>query len=150
MVQEYKNWGEIFKIEFDIKVTKLPTEAGIKQWVNVFHFTINGDNSQYGDRIPSLFINKNGKFYFFTAISGNKNHEEKFDFELEKLHKIVIQQFQESEKYWYEIIMDGESKVKIENKQQQSFSSVKFYASDPWFEPFSSEFGCIGKITISK
>ena len=145
MVQEYKNWGEIFKIEFDIKVTKLPTS-----WMNVFHITINGNEGQYGDRIPSLFINKDGKFSSFTAISGSKNHEEKFDFELEKLHKIVIQQFQESEKYWYEIIMDGESKVKIENKQQQSFSSVKFYASDPWYEPFSSEFGCIGNIKISK
>ena len=146
MVQEYKNWGEIFKIEFDIKVTKLST----KEWMNVFHFTINENLNQYGDRIPTLFINKDGKFYSFTAISGDLSHVVKFDFELEKLHKVIIQQFKESEKYWYEIIMDGESKVKIENKQPQSFSSVKFYASNPWYEPFSSEFGCIGNIKISK
>ena len=145
MVQEYQNWGEIFKIEFDIKVTKLPSG-----WVNVFHVTANGENSQYGDRIPSFFVNPDGKLYFMSAISGDRNHIETFDFELEKMYQIVIQQFKESEIYWYEIVIDGESKVKIVNTQQRSFSNVKFYASDPWFDPFSSEFGCIGNITISK
>ena len=148
MVQEYQNWGEQFKIEFDIKITKRPNNL---QWINVIHFTANGDHHAYGDRIPAVFICWDGKVYFFSAISGNHNHEETFDYELEQMYHIVIQQYKGlNDDYWFEIVIDGDSKVKIQNTQQQSFSNVKFYASDPWFDPFSSEFGCIGNVTISK
>ena len=140
--------GEKFKIEFDIKVTKLPSD-----WMNVFHVTANGDKSQYGDRIPAVFVYSDGKLYIHSAVDGNTMYEYTFEVELGKLYHIIIQHYKGlyGFGYWYEIIIDGEQKVKIENTQHwQSFSNVKFYASDQWYDPFSSEFGCIGKITISK
>ena len=147
MVKEYQNWGEVFKIEFDIKVTKLPTT---EQPINVFHITANGNYHQHGDRIPAIWIYRNGDFHISSSINGDLDHWNRFAFDLEKMYQIIIQQFKESDKYWYEIIIDSESKYKTENTQLRSFPNVKFYASDPWYEPFSSDFGCVGNITISK
>ena len=144
MVQEYENWGEIFKIEFDIRITKHSSAL-----LNVIHFTANDNGAANGDRIPAVWV-LGEKLLFFSAISGDHNHQEKLDYELGQMHNIIIAQYKELNKYWFQIIIDGESKVKIQNTQPQSFSRVKLYASDPWFDPFSSEFGCIGNIKISK
>ena len=148
MVREFKNWGENFKIEFNIKITKQPGD-----YINVIHFTANGNGLVYGDRIPAVYI-RGGKVYFFSAINGNFNHNYQFDYQLKHMYHIIIKQYKgkgyNGLAYWFEIIIDGESKFKIQNTQQKSFPNVKFYASDPWYDPFSSEFGCFGNITISK
>ena len=52
LVQVYPNWGDLFKIDFRITVTKLPQET----WTNVFHFSADGDHVNYGDRIPGFWI----------------------------------------------------------------------------------------------
>ena len=41
-------------------------------------------------------------------------------------------------KYWYEIIVDGKTKLKVENKNPKTFSKVYLYASSPWYETLSS------------
>ena len=50
--KEFQNWGLLYTVEFEITVTN----AG-SGWTNVFHFTANENNGNYGDRIPALFIN---------------------------------------------------------------------------------------------
>ena len=146
MVKEFQNWGDVFKVEFAITVTKIPSVA----YQNVFHFTTSGDYNVYGDRIPALWIANNlnkPEFFIASAVSGNRDLFKRFDIELGKQYQITIKQFKASGT-WYEIIIDGESKYKIENTQPQSFSSVKLYASDPWYNPFSSTFGSICDIKI--
>ena len=62
---------------------------------------------------------------------------------------MTIQQFKDSNgKYFYEIVIDGESKFKIENTQAQSFSDVKLYAGDPWYSPFYPYLGSFCNIKI--
>ena len=70
MVWTTSLWGHQFKVEFDIKVTKpvLP-----ETWYSVFHLTKGEHNSQYGDRIPAVFVNKNKYFLICSGLSGNKN-----------------------------------------------------------------------------
>ena len=145
-IQSFQNWGRLFTIDFDITVTK-PT-YGLWGWTNAFHFTANGNMENYGDRIPALYINSDGYFSICSAINGNLNYWENFDFELGKQYQITIKQFIDKGIYWYEIIIDGESRFKIENTQPQSFSSVKLYASDPWYNSFSSDFGSICNFKI--
>ena len=154
LVKEFQNWGKAFKVEFTIKVTKLPT----KTWTNVFHFTANnGDRETYGDRIPGLWIHNSGNFYVCSAVSGITDYAKFVNLELGKEHQMTIQQLLEvdsdqgTSRYWYEIILDGESKFLIENRQPKSFANVKLYASDPWYEPFSSDLGHVCIInTISR
>ena len=138
-MKEFKNWGKEYKIEFAIKVDKLPTA----NWTNVFHF-IAHDNiiGQYGDHIPAVYIHKSGYFRVSSAV--NKD----YNFKLGKKYQATIQQFKKQGKYWYEIITDGES-YKIENEKPKNFENVKLYASDPWYAPFSSDIGMIQNVKIT-
>ena len=51
----------------------------------------------------------------------------------------------ENGKYWYEIIIDGNSEFKIENKQPKKFCSVKLHANS-----FSSDLGNICNVNITQ
>ena len=143
-VGEFQNWGKLYTVEFEIIVVKNSGSG----WTNVFHFTTDGNCCNNGQRIPALWIHSTGHFHITSAVNGNGNYWKNFDFVLGKMHHITIKQYEVSGKYWYEIIIDGESKFKIENTQPQSFSSVKLYTSDPWHNSFSSDMGsiCIDKI----
>ena len=151
VVQEIQNWGKLYMVQFEITVSN----SG-EGWINVFHFTANSNNELYGDRIPVLFIKKNtdneaGYFYIGSDISGQKSVAKYYDYELEKKYQITIKQFKDSgNKYWYEIIIDTESILKIENTVPESFPNVKLYASDPWYSAFSSARGSICNFKIQR
>ena len=146
MVEVFRNWGDLFKINFGIKITKMPTSV----WTNVFHFTAHSDNNKYGDRIPAMWINSHGYFHVCSAVNGNKNYYKNFNFVLGKQYQVTIQQLKKSGKFWYEIIIDGISILKLENKQAKRFSNVKLYTSDPWYYPFTSNLGTISHIQIQQ
>ena len=59
-------WRE-FKISFDVLISKF-----IGNWQSIIHFTINGDNSQIGDRIPGVWISSSQDFHICQALNGNK------------------------------------------------------------------------------
>ena len=144
--QSFKNWGDLFKIEFFIQVTKIPTHV----WTNVFHFTAQGNGHKYGDRIPAFWINRQGYFHICSAVNGNANYCKNFNFKLQKFYQVTIQQVNEFGKCWYEIVIDGVSILKIENKQAKRFSSVRLYASDPWYHPFRNNLGRISIIKVKQ
>ena len=145
MVKTFKSWGPSFKVEFDIKVTKLPRS----EYTNVFHFLIGKYKSgdRYGDRIPALWIRRTTcSFHIVSAVNGNRNYWKDFRFEFGKQYHITIQQLKVSGNYYYEIIIDGASKFKILNTMAKKYYNVKMYASDPWHQAFTSHFGWISAI----
>ena len=148
MVKVFHDWGDLFKVEFSIKVTKAPP-AG---WTNVFHFSgTDKDCCNYGDRIPALWINGNGNFYIcFSGVNGNENYCKLFAIKLNHLYHMTVQQLKDSGLYWYEIIIDGVSKVKTKNYSVKTYSSVKLYASDPWYNPFTSDLGIVSNLKIQQ
>ena len=139
MLKEFRDWGNVFHIEFTIEVTKVPET----EWVNAFHFTANGNDGKIGYRIPALFIKKDGYFQVCSAVSGNQKCKNYY-FELGKRYHIVIEQSW----YWYQISIDGNSILNIENSQPRSFSYVKLYASNPWASPFSADLGSICNVKV--
>ena len=148
--QEFQNWGSLYTVEFEITVTT--TGPGNHNgWTNVFHFTANDNYGDYGDRIPALWINIDGYFHICSTVSGNHNRcYQKNDYELGKQYQITIKQFIANGTYWYQIIIDGESMLMIENTQPQSFSSVRLYTSDPWYTSFTFDFGSICNVKIQQ
>ena len=146
LTKEYHNWGDIYSIEFDVVVTKLN-----ENWMNVFHFTATNENCcDNGDRVPALFINKAGYFHFTTSLNDNGNYWKDFTFVLGKTYHVIIQQSKEDNKYWYEIIIDGDSLLREENKSPKTYSTVDLYTSDPWHDPFSSDFGNVYNLKIQQ
>ena len=147
MIAEFQNWGAQFKIEFSITVTKTPSGTA-----NIFHFT--GTDKKCckdGDRIPSMYINSKGQFETRTSVNGQWDYGKDFDFELNHVYQITIQQLKDSSGlYWYEIIIDGVSKEKTENKQVKTYPSVKLYTSDPWDDSFTSDLGLISNLNIQQ
>ena len=136
----------MYLVEFYITITKLPTAE-----TNVFRFTSTTNNyNGDGDRIPIFSINNDGKFLFFSSVNNNFNHQINIDFELGKMYHVTIGQQIDNEdgKYWYEILIDGDSKLKIENKNHRSYTNVKLYASDSFNDPFTSDFGSICHVKI--
>ena len=146
MLKEFRDWGNVFHIEFTIEVKEVPET----EWVNVFHFTANGNDGKIGYRIPALFIKKDGYFQVCSAVSGNANKCVNHKFEFGKRYHMIIEQSKNNidGRYWYQINIDGESILHIENSQPRSFSNVKLYASDPWSSPFSADLGSICNVNI--
>ena len=110
---------------------------------NVFRFSGFGPNSNpiYGDRIPGLWI-RDGFFMVSSAVNGDIHYFKLIGFVIGRQYQMSIKQYLDGGEYWFEIIVDGESKEKIVNNQPKSFPNVKLYASDPSLgEPFSSDFG---------
>ena len=56
------------------------------------------DNSQYGDRAPAIFYNKEGYLGFGSAVNGDPNYAFFFGIELNKLYHIEIAQEEENGK----------------------------------------------------
>jgi hypothetical protein len=145
--KEIKNWDQTYSVNFEISVKKLPTSL----WLNVFHFTAtNNDIGTHGDRIPGMWINKDGYFHICTSLNGNANACKNIGFELEKTYQVTIKQVKDGRQYFYEIIVDGISKFKEENKKPLKFSSVSLYGSDPWYDSFTSEFGSLCNVAINQ
>ena len=134
MMNEYQTLGDVYTIEFSIIVSQMPAEAR-----SVFYFT-----ETDSDRIPAVFVNKK------ICIINTNLKTFCFTFEQGKMYQMTIRHFIECEKYWYEILVDGNSMFKMESTAPKSSSNVNFYASDPWHEPFSSDVGSICNVKICK
>ena len=107
LIDEFQNWGDEFNIEFSIKVTQLPSET----WTNVFHFTADGNYDNYGDRIPALYINKDGYFQICSAVGNFQNYCTKINFVVGKQYQMTIIQWRNRNlKCWYEITINGTNK----------------------------------------
>ena len=152
-IKTYLTWGDVFYIEFDIIVNKLPTlPMGI--WTNIFHFSASGaDNANYGDRIPAVFIHNNGLDYSYiqiaSAVSGNKNHIVDVQFSVGILYKITIRQYKDFHgQHWFEVLVNNKSYKKIVNSQPKIFRNVKLYVSNPWMSSFTADFGNVCNLII--
>ena len=143
LVKTFQNWGNVYNIEFTIKVTNV-TFDGLK---NVFRFTALYYQF-YGHSIPTLWISNKKFFLVSSAVNGNKNYQKVFGFEIGTKYQVSIKQYLDGGQYWYEFIVDGKSQVKIVNTQPKSFPEVKLYASDPFGDPFTSKFGNVCNLNI--
>ena len=146
LYKTFLKWGHIFQVEFEITVNALPTD---NKGANVFHFTQNSDNSAYGDRIPALWIYKSGYFKICSAVNGKRNYCIWSKFDLDEKYHFLIQQYVMNGKIMYKIEKNGQSIVSFENKMAQDFSNVKVYISDPWYKPFTSDYGLLENFKIS-
>ena len=140
-MNEYQTWGDVYTIEFSIIVSQIPEDI----YRSVFYFTETNENSK-SNRILYLYVSKGGKI----GIGNSYLKAFAFTFEQGKMYQMTIRHFKECEKYWYEILVDGNSMFKMESTAPESSSNVKFYASDPWHDPFSSDVGSICNVKICK
>ena len=147
-VTTFKEWGTDYKIEFDIVVLNQPKDV----WNSAFQFTIGQNGKKIGCRSPAFWINKSGFLHFCTSYKASDlpwGNCFNYDFEFGQNYHVVIAQFQDENGIsQYEIEIDGQIVHSIQNDDAQSFSNVKFYASNPWDPSFTSDIGLIENFKI--
>ena len=134
-------WGLFFKVEAEITVN-----SQYNDWMSVFHFTNNGDQNVQGSRIPAIYIKTN---QFFITSDG-AFYDALFTFEFEKKYHIVIQQYPVEDKVFAEIKINGEIIHSRENNVAKSFLGVKVYISNPWYQAFTSDYGLLENLKITR
>ncbi|XP_065660513.1 uncharacterized protein LOC124810993 isoform X2 [Hydra vulgaris] len=124
-----------FLVSFDV----YPNEF-VAGWHSVIHFTISNDRFKYGDRIPAVLFHEDGSGRLRIAASINNIINRVFDtgpIELNKWSNIEVCQTSKSthfDLYIYTIRINGQIVFSEINYQPESFSNVKIYASNPWYE----------------
>ena len=114
---------------------------------NVFHITKSGDVLQYGDRIPAVWVSKT-YIQFRSAVSGNVDHGQNYNFNLNQWYHFEIKQEENSNsEIIYSIGMDGTTVHEVVNTLPQRFKEVTLYASDPWYPSFAT-FGELKNLNI--
>ena len=146
LLETLPKWGRLYTVEADITVKKIPTTT----WTNIFHFTIKDNHVKLGDRIPAVWINKAGYFHISSAVNGNRNFVKDFNFDVGEKYHMKIQQFQRDNKIIYEVLINGKPIHSGENTDPKDFENVKVYVSDPWYNPFSSEYGVLENFKYSR
>lgn len=131
-----------------IQVTKELPKNKPGGFYNVFHMTIGGDRKQYGDRIPAVWVNQEKFFYISSAVSGNPDDHQSFDFTLYQwYHFEIIQEENSKGEVIYSILMDGFTVYQVVNTLPQRFEKVILYTSDPFYPSFAP-FGELKNLNI--
>jgi len=108
-------------------------------YYNIFHFTIGADYSQVGDRIATLFID-NGERLLLSIDANNFQNDAG---NLQSVGSLVpgtkfhlrIEQAQGSDSsYYINTYINHQKKHQTLNSVVTSFSNVKVYASNPWYQ----------------
>ena len=140
LLDTFANWGPTYEVSFDITVKSLTFEG----WINVIHFTKEGDNGEIGNRIPALFLNSDSYFHFCSAVNDQYNYQYNYDIVLDHQYHVIIKQTDDT----YSINIDGEI-VDSQASQPHEFTNIKFYASNPWYNPFSFDIGMLANLAIN-
>ena len=140
LLNTFANWGPTYEVSFDITVKSLTFEG----WINVIHFTTEGSMVEIGNQIPALFLNSEGYFHFCSAVNDQINYQYNYDFVIDHQYHVIIKQTEDT----YSINIDGEI-VDSQASQPHEFTNIHFYASDPWFNPFSFDIGLLENLAIN-
>ena len=102
----------------------------------------------FGAHVPALFIHNDGYFHVCSAVNNTISYCEDINFVLETQYQMAIIQYKQQRKFWFEVIVNDERQLLTENTHPRSYSSVKLYASDPWYASFTSDLGSICNFNI--
>merc|ERR1719369_960086 len=133
-ISELPSIGKEYDISFELLITNFGTDA----FQNVIHFTLGENAAKYGDRNPAVWLTKQKKLQICSAISGNKNYcgpDVLIPTVLEtgKWIKIEISQTLVDGKYIYDVKVNGECVINIENTKAEQFGPVKVFVGDNWY-----------------
>ena len=141
--------GKEYRVKFDL----FPTVFR-RGWSNVIHFSVNGDVSQYGDRIPAVYFPDSSStatsnvLHICSAVNGDKNHCHNPPWP--RLQRniwstVEIAQTKVSNYYVYAIHLNHKLVYKTTNTDARQFSNVKVYVGDPFYD---AQPGFIRNLTV--
>ena len=124
--------GKEWRITFDFK----PTDYDHNNWTSLIHLTIGGNNETYGDRTPAIFFRTDLGMHVSSAINGNPTYSVDLNQPppVGEWTTIVMSQAKSTDgEFVFKTEINGMESFTTVNVQAVEFSSVKVYASDPYY-----------------
>ena len=129
--QTFEEWGNIFRIEFDILASRV-------QWdTSILHLTT-GEESV---KIPALTV-----WGTQFVVDSPGIPLVRYGFEIDRKYHFVIEQILEDGIVMFKVIVDGEVFHSQQNNNYNNYNNVIAYVSDPWKDPFD---GCLDNLTLT-
>ena len=97
--------------------------------------TIGGKSGNVGDRTPALWIHKTRGVYIVTTLNGKPNVGKFFRTKKPPINKwtaVEISQAKQGSKYFFSLVIKGETLWSVENTRPMEFSDVQVFASSDW------------------
>merc|ERR1711915_290077 len=131
-VRKYTEWGPTFSISMDVEINSWGSG-----WSSLFRVSqTSGDCCSNGLRYPAVFINGDGYLHITTSLNNNGNmHWNLNSIPLKKSFNLAILQTKEGNEYFFNVHINGESKVREKNNNILSKGNAKFYIGDKYYQP---------------
>ncbi|XP_065652272.1 uncharacterized protein LOC105847086 isoform X2 [Hydra vulgaris] len=116
---------------------KLKPNSYSEGWKSVIHLTIGDNIDQYGDRCPAVWFHMDGSggLIISAAVNGNKNYGFTTQpLPLNQWSSLRISQFKINGIFMYTVYLNEILVHSVVNNKPQSFSNVKVYTADPWYD----------------
>ena len=98
--------------------------------------TIGGKSGNVGDRTPALSIHKFRGVQISTTLNGKPNVGKLFRTKKPPINEwtaVEISQTKKGSKYFFSLMMKGETLWSVENRDPRQFSDVHVFASSQWY-----------------
>ena len=121
-----KEW----RVSFDLKANSFG--RGYRQ---VFHMTIGGSGSKYGDRVPAIWTHPSRGILVTSAVNGRYSYGKWINALPVVGEWINIEIGQEIEDYkmMYFINVDGKKMFSTKNSKPEEFENVQVFTSSAWY-----------------
>ena len=121
-----KEW----RVSFDLKATSFG--GGLRQ---VFHMTIGGRGSKYGDRVPAVWTHPSRGIFVASAVNWRYSYAKWINALPAVGEWINIEIGQEIEDYkmMYFINIGGKKMFSIRNSKPEEFENVQVFTSSAWY-----------------
>lgn len=121
-----------YRVSFDALVRDVDSS---QLWHNMIHLSTGENKVHRGNRIPGLWLFKNGRLHVTSDVNGDLNYitDDTQAFPLNRWVSIVVQSKKTHGVHIYSVTVDGRKIREVENKDAELYQNVKVYAADPWY-----------------
>ena len=123
-----KEW----KVSFEFKATSYKQRSNAQ----ILQLTIGSKSGSIGDRTPALWIHKSRGVYIVTTLNGKPNTGKYFRSKKPNVNEwtsVEMSQVKTGPNYIFSLVIKGETLWSVKNTDPREFSSVKVFASSPWY-----------------
>ena len=123
-----KEW----RVSFELN----PTSYNYNGFAQILQLGIGGKSKNIGDRTPALWIHKSRGVYIVTTLNGKPNAGKYFRSKKPNVNEwttVEMSQVKTGPNYIFSLVIKGETLWSVKNTDPREFSSVKVFASSPWY-----------------
>ena len=143
LVAILSNLPKEYELSFELKPTTF-----LNNFSSVIHLSLDGDDTNKGDRTPAVWVTKEETLHISSATNGVANNYFSTSTKITLMvwTYIKISQLLNNGIYSFSVQVDKTKVYEIQNNSSMEFTNVKVYFGDPWW---AAQPGYIRNFTIT-